>query len=120
MDNTYFFFLRGEVVLQSSLNLHELGALISQKILCSLALSGIDDCIYEEIPAIYCRILGLQIVLSHQELNTFIFSITPKFIPAVMEIKDINLNQNLCSLFKEVFKQNEEVNVIPRCIVSKS
>lgn len=112
MKENEFPFLIGQVIVQTDLSLIQLGESLSQKLLHSFPLSGLDDCIYEEIPAIYCRILGLQIVLSQENENKFCFSVAPRFSRNLMENIEVKLSHYLFLLLEETYKNDTRIKVL--------
>ncbi len=56
--------ISGSVIFKSELRLEEVGELLSSELLGGAKLGGLEEEIYEEVPAIFCEILGMRVVLS--------------------------------------------------------
>lgn len=58
-------FFTGSVEMKSELSIEQVGHILSEKIFGGLKFIGLEECIYEEVPAIYIKpfLLGLFVTL---------------------------------------------------------
>jgi hypothetical protein len=93
-----FPYIAGKVFIRSDAALQELGDLLSENIFGGVPFSGLDQHIYDEVPAIFIHILGLRIVLSESGNNHFELSMYPsKKMPNQIEhaYQTVNLSEYL-------------------------
>lgn len=59
-------YIKGSIIFESSLNIVDLGKLISRRLLGGIPLTGLEERIYNEVPAIFTKdlFLEMRIILS--------------------------------------------------------
>lgn len=62
-------FIVADLEIVSELSLIELARVVSKAIFNHELLGGLEDCIYEEVPTVYCKLLGLKFVLQGNSPN---------------------------------------------------
>lgn len=110
-------FLGGSIAFQSEKKLEEVGKEISNKLFGGVPFQGINENIYEEVPAIYIKtpMIGLEIILSgysgFDEDKWFVLDIAPH--QSAPEDCKLNIkNYKLESLFKLLLKDIKIIKLI--------
>lgn len=111
-------FLTASVSMKSQFKIEELGIILSEKIFGGIPFEGLEEAIYDEIPAIFFkrRLLGFNFVLQgYDGLDNeigYILSMIPNFTVQGVEYFTIQLNNYFFALFKERLKDYPEILVI--------
>ncbi|MFN8712951.1 MAG: hypothetical protein ACK5Z2_08865 [Bacteroidota bacterium] len=112
--------IHGSVPFQSNLSITEVGDLISKKVFPDMSFGGLEENIYDEVPAIYIKDnpLGLLIVLQGYQGTTeglgYSLNITPNFNPtSVVGVSfinsiDVDISDYLYCLLKSYFGTNPD------------
>lgn len=105
----------GSVQIKSDLPIQDLGQIISESILGGIKLGGIEKNIYEEVPAIFCGLLGFSAVLHGYaglgDETSFWFDLVPNFSSQEDEKETIDLGNYLAALFKDRLKDHPEIKI---------
>lgn len=108
--------ITGTVIIKSSWTIEDLGEYISIYALGGLPLTGLDQKIYGDIPAIYNICLGIMHVLYLYEFNekesTYIFELMPNFIQNKTPHITIDLSDYLEKLFTKNFFSTDYGKII--------
>jgi hypothetical protein len=107
----------GSVFFQSSLDIEAVGSVVSTRLFSGTPFGGLDDCVYEEVPAIYISggILGFLVIIQEQKttqigVNEYCMNITPgHFVDNVHPQASVSLNLYLFSLFMKTFEGSTEI-----------
>jgi len=106
------------VCFKSQLEILELGEMLSKELFGGLNFGGLEECIHEEIPAIYIKspILGFQVILDGDQDEHYCldFSLYPS--SPSMSGKEINnyafINNGFREHLKFILKQLPEIDVM--------
>ena len=107
----------GGVQLKSSLSIQEIGTIISDQILGGIKLDGLEKNIYDEVPAIFCGVLGFSVVLhGHSGMDdnkSFWFDIIPNFSSDEDQKETIDLGGTyLKAFFINSFKDHPAIRIV--------
>jgi|SRR5690606_9436063 len=110
--------LVGTVVMQSNLEIEEVGDILSQVLFGGLKLGGKDKKIYEEVPAIflYPPILGFRAILQGYkgfgEDEGYVLEIIPDFTVRDVKRVTVKLDSYLTMLLKDRLKDHDQIKVL--------
>ena len=79
MENKKIPYIWGTGVILSDLSLEEVAEIISERLFDGLPFGGKEECIYEEVPAVYIAlpIMGFKIILSTGHANSYNLEVKP-------------------------------------------
>ena len=116
MEKTPFApFLVGTVVMQSNLEIEEVGDILSQALFGGLKLGGKDKRIYEEVPAIFLHppILGFRAILQGYKGfgkdEGYVLTISPEFTVRDVKRVTVRLDLYLIHLVKDALKNSDQI-----------
>lgn len=108
--------IKGSIQLKSDLDIIELGNIISELALGGAKLKGLEENIYDEVPAIYSKMLGVRVILhgypekTDSQQSGYWIDLIPSFKADGDE--RINISEYLFQFLQTALSEVHEVEVV--------
>lgn len=111
-------FIKGNINFKSQLSIEDVAKTISNSLFGGAKFCGLEKCIYDEVPAVFIEngVLGLSVIIQGYEgidsLQGYWLEIIPNHNIEGVEILEVNIDNYLNSLFKNLFSDDSRFTLI--------